>query len=331
MSDRLYNKDLKLAYINNYFGEEDTKTTILHLFLKSSEMEKQYNKDVYAFNDKEISSLLQYLKRDNVMSLRKDVSMFKNYVNWSIVNGQRGEYENGENRFEIFQKTEDMTEYVSKRKVKNKYLTKEELNDLIDYLANPVDQAIVLALYEFIGGEQLHELRNLTIADVERAEKNNNTLELVDVDGKIRYTKVSIKLIELFKEAYRQKEYLYNNGFSQRIESKTLAETNYIIRLVKNVRTKNEPVGYGSLINKINTIKKMTGYDFITANSLRDTRIIHEIAEVAKEKGLDKADDEVYRIALKNLQKQYDVEFGKTQDYTFRRKYEQVVKLKNFT
>ncbi len=331
--DRLYNKELKLAYINNYFGEEQTKTTILHLFLKSSDIEKQYNKDVYAFNDKEITSLLQYMKRDNIMSLSKDVSMFKDYVNWCIVNGQRSEYENGENRFVIFQATEDLSNYVSKRKVKNKYLTKEELNDLIDYLANPVDQAIIIALYEFIAGEKLHELRNLTITDVENAKNNNNIIAVKDINGKQRNIQLSHRTIAIFEEAFAQKEYALNNGFSLGIGEQQLADTSYIIRFAqknKNKISDDEPVQYGSLMNKLTTVKKYTGYEFITANSLRDTRIIHEIVEVVKEMGLEKANDEVFRTAFNNIYKQYDIQFSETQKYSFRRKYEQVITLKKF-
>lgn len=328
--DRLYNKNLKLAYIKNYDGTEQSKETIFYLLVKSANIEKQYDKDIYGFNYDEIESLLHYLKRDNVMSLHKDVSILKDYVYWCIKEGQRGIYENGENRFAVFQSTEDLNKYISKRKLKHKYLTKQELDDVIDYLVNPVDRAIVLSLYEFIGGEKLHELRVLKIEDVEKAKQNDNIIELRGIDGSVRHSKVSDKLIHILEEANEKKEYILGNGFSDHIEEHPLADTEYIIRLLKRKKSMNEPISYGSFINKINTIKKYTGYDFITASSLKDVRIIHEIADISRENPSAEK-DEIYRAALKNISEQYDVNLGESQSYNIRRKYEQLVRLKDFT
>lgn len=327
--DKLYNKDLKMAYIDNYFGEENTKKTILFLFAKTGDVEKQYDKDVYAFNDKEIASLLLFLKRDNVDSLNRDLSILKDYVNWCTVNGKRGVYENGENRIAIFQTTEDMSKYVSIRKVKNKYLTKKEFNYLVDYLENPIDKILIQSIYEFIGGEKLHEFRNLKIEDVENAKLNNNRIKLVDLDGSKRYSTISDKLIKLLEEANEQKEYVSGNGeLINRVI--LLTESPYIFRMINRETAIDEMAGYGGIINKLNRIKKMTGYDLITVNSIRETRVIHEVVDVMEQLKEDKMTDSIYKKALSNLEALYDVEFSITQIYSIKRKCEQVIKLKEF-
>lgn len=327
MTDRLYNKNLKLAYINNYFGEEDTKNTILFEFLKSANVEKQIDKDLYAFNDIEISNLLLYLKRDNIMSLNKSVSIYKDYVNWCIVNGQRGIYENGENRVEIFQKTENLAKYVSNRKVKNKFLTKTELNDLVDYLINPIDQAFIMCLYEFIGGEKLHELRSLKISDI---DEKNRKVKLTDVNGNIRISNISIKLIELLKETDATERYIDNNGMAKSIKGKPFNESEYIFKAIIRKDNNGEMRSYAGMLNKLNAIKKFTGYDLITTNSLKETRIIHEIVDVITEMELDTPNDEVYRIVVENIKDYYNVELSPMQVYSIKQKCEQVIKLKDF-
>lgn len=326
MENNLYNKDLKLAFINNYIGEEGTKNTILFEFLKTAKVEKQYDKDLFAFHDREIEDLLYSLARDNIMSLHKSVSIYKNYINWCIVNGQRGIYENGENRMEIFQKTEELTKYISNRKVENRFLTKDELNDLIDYLVNPIDQALMLSLYEFIGGEGLHEIRMLKLTDVNMAEK---TVRLEDSDGNIREQNISNKLIELLKDANNQKRYIGNNGVTDRIKGTTLNQTEYIFR-VMNKGQSEDAVSYRGLISKIQNIKNFTGYDFITVNSLKESRIIHEIADVMSQLELDKPDEDTYKIATDNIYDIYGIELTYMQMYSIKQKYEHVISLKDF-
>ena len=327
MSERLYNKNLKLAYINNYFGEENTKNTILYEFLKTADMENQYKKDLYAFNDIEISNLLFFLKRDNIMSINKSVSIYKDYINWCIANGQRGIYENGENRVEIFQKTENLTKYVSNRRVKNKFLLKEELYDLIDYLINPVDQAFILCLYEFISGEQLHELRSLKISDI---DEKNNKVKLTDVYGNIRIQSISTKLIELLKETDATPRYIDNNGMAKTAKGKPFNESEYIFKAIIRKNNTGQMISYPGLLNKLRNIKRFTGYDLITTNSLRETRIIHEIVDVMKEMDLDIPNDDVYKKAVNNIKHYYNTELSNMQMYSIKQKFEQVIKLKDF-
>lgn len=333
MSNRLFNKELKMAYIENFFGEENTKNTLLYEFLKSSEIEKQYNKDLYAFNDEEISNLLLFLKRDNMSSLNKSVSVYKDYINWCILNGKRREYENGENRVAVFQKTEDISKYISNRKVRNKYLTKEELRDLVNYLNNPIDQAFVMCLYEFIAGERLHELRNLTIKDVEEAERNGNIIKLIDLDGKERFSTVSHQLIDLLKDVNKQEEYYKNNGMPMDNNIKPtqrLAMSDYIFRMGYRKSTIGKIASYPALNGKMQNIREYTGYNFITPSSLRETRIMHEISDVIATLKLNEVNDTVYDIAVNNINSLYNIQLSYIQTYNIKQKYEQAIKLKDF-
>lgn len=330
MTNRLYNEELKLAYINSFDGEESTKAAMMYEFYKSAKVEEQYDKDLYALFDDEIDDLLSSLGSDNVSSIRKTVSIYKDYVNWCIREGQRGKYENGENRIEIFQATRNMSKYVSNKRVRNKFLTKEELDDLVGYLVNPVDQAFILAIYEFIAGEQLYELRSLKMSDV---DIKNKTVKITDINGNVRVQNISSKLIGLFQDASETDVYIAKNGevdLSDRRNIRKLSDSDYIIRSLARKTNKGEMTPYGSLTQKMVRIKKYTGYDFITVNSLQDTRVIHEIMDITKKLGLEKPNDEVYRIAVNNIYDQYKVQLSNMQIFHIKQNCEQVIKLKDF-
>jgi len=328
MSDRLYNKELKTEYIDSFFGADSTKDIMMYEFINSANLEYQYNKDLYAFNDVEISSLLYFLKKSNMSSLNKSVSIYKDYIRWCIVNGKRGMYENGENRFEVFQATEDMKKYISNRKIRSKFLTKEELEDLTKFLINPIDQAFIMCLYEFINGAELHELRALTKEDVRRA-KTNNRLELTDLDSNKRIITISHRLLDLLEDVILQEEYVFNNGEGD-LKVRKLVESPYVFRLLYRKDTINQMASYTALNGKMKSIRKYTGYNFITPNSLKETRIIHEIIDVTKDLGLSESNRKAYNMAFDNINKLYDVELSYNQKHSIKQKYRQAIQLKDF-
>lgn len=327
----LYNEKLKLAYIDDYQGEDSTKKTIYYEFLNSAKVERDYNKDLYAFNDVELADLLKTLAFDNESSLQKSLSHYKDYVNWCIVNGQRKEYEKGTNYVEVFQKVEDLSKYVSNKKINNKYLTKEEFQDLIDLIENETDKALIYALYELINGKELYELRSIKIENV---NKENKTIELTDKDGKTRISQISDRFIKLLEDANKQKEYTTNNGNpspnAPRKQLKLL-ETGYVFRgLDKGSLNRTGMMGYLLMSQTIVRIKNFTGYNFLSASSLRDTRYIHEITDIILEKQLYEPNDEVYDEFVRRMYEKFQIKISIAQLYNIKSKYKNATRIKNF-
>ena len=62
MNNRLYNKDVKLEYLET-IKEEGTRIPILYEFINSAKMEEELRKDIYAFNDLEIAKFLKISRR----------------------------------------------------------------------------------------------------------------------------------------------------------------------------------------------------------------------------------------------------------------------------
>lgn len=333
MKDRLYNKDVKMEYVDTQILDSGTKTTILYEFLKIAEAEKDLKKDVYAFNDIEISNLLKTMRRSNVISVRKTLSILNDYVKWCIVNGKRAMFENNINYVDLFIKTEtDLNKYVSNRQLYNKILNKEEFEDLLSVPINPSDQAILLCLYEFIGGEELYELRSLEMKNINR---ETNTVELIDKDGNIRISKISNRLINLLDDVNSPElnTYIQNNGEPDargRVVEKALVESNYVFKPTKKGNNDFEMMPYQSVLNRIKMIKQFVDYKHITSNSIRETRIVHEVLDLTAKRGLYEPTDNIYIEVANNLEKDYKIELSRMQIYSIKQKVKQIISIKDF-
>jgi len=331
MKNKLFNPDVKLEYLENQTVNESTKRTMIFEFINSAKIEKQLSKDVYAFNDLEIDELLNSLRSSNVISLRKTLSILNSYVKWCIENGKRGKYENNINNIDAFVKTEgNLNKYVSNKQLSSKILAKDELSDLIHILVNPVDQAIIQCMYEFIGGEKLHELRSLKYENI---NFNKKTIILTDIDGTARKQNISNKLINILNDVKEAKMYIYNNGIMDdrgNVSEREFALSNYLIRPNKTKGNDYQIISYNSILGRLRKIRQFTGYYHITSNSLKETRIIHEISDVVKERNLFEPDNLVYEEVRSRILKEYGVKISPMQEYTIKQKYNQIINIKDF-
>lgn len=329
MRDRLYNSNLKMEFIDSQELDDSTKKTIAYEFLKVKATEEKLDKDVYAFNDVEFANALRTMRSSSVLSIRKTLSIFNSYVKWCIVNGKRGKYENNINYVDIFIRTEsDFSKFVSNRQLSSKILTKEELDDLINALVNPSDQVVIQSMYEFIGGQKLYELRSLTIDSV---DDEACTVDLIDMDGSIRTQEISRKLVELMKDSHEVKEYIFKNGEMDKngnISSREFIDSRLILKLTRYLDS--EFMTYSAMFGKIRRIREYTGYSHITITSLRETRVIHEIIDVAENMKKIIADKEVFEEAFNRIYKQYGVKLSHMQRYSIREKYNQLIDIKEF-
>lgn len=331
MNNRLYNKDVKMEFLETQILDEGTRTAISYDFYKTAKMESELNKDLYAFNDVEIDSLLKSMRRSNVISIRKSLSVFNKYVKWCISNGKRGEFENNINYMDIFIRTEtDLNKYVSNKQLAGKILNKDEFNDLINALVNPIDQSLILSLYEFIGGAELYEIRSMEMSNI---NKETNEIELFNADGEIRTQKISSKLIHLLEEANELKTYLINNGEPDKREyviEKKFVESKYIFKPLLRGNNSFKIMSYHALLRRISQIGKFTGYNHITANSILETRIIHEILDETDKRELYQPNDAVYDDVVSRLNSEFNINITHMKIYSIKQKVTQLLDIKEF-
>lgn len=327
----LYNADMKIQFIEEKYPEKAaTKLTILNNFRKAGIIEKQLDKDLCIFSIKDIFELAGSLAYASENTIRGALSFFVNYTDWCIENGQRGTNENGVNDFNIFVSTQELSQFVSRLKVEHRYITKDEVIHIVDNLENFIDKAIVLGLYEGIGGEKLHELISLKRNIIEDENfNNNNIIELVNLNGEMRTKTISNKLKYILKYASLQKTYLIGNGYTKRkIAEVYLVDSEYIIRTTNSTNNRNfgNMVGYPTMTQRMQRIKAYTGYDFITAKSIEDSGAINRVLELTKERGLEEPNDEIFST----LRQSDEFNYSDMQIHSLKQKFHLATDVKDF-
>lgn len=334
-SKTLYNYEIKNEFLNSHYNDANTRISAYYEFRSIAGKERELNKDVFAFNNNELRSLVQTIDRTSVSALSKTLSILNTYVNWAMLNGKRGAYENGINFVQSFSLAQvDLKEFVSNRKLYLSILDKNEMEDFLNILVNPMDRAIILCFYNFVGGKEMYEIRSLTTDSIDI--ENNTLLLRTDEENpdKVRVQPVSKRLIDELVLASKTHKYYRDDGEDWEIGKDSfpyleLIENEYIFRPIK--RRESYSSGMFTLsgfTNKIKNIKKEADLKYITPTSIRDTRIIHEISDETKKRGLNFPNKDVYEKVKDMLEKDYNYILSHMQFYSIRQKTQQVLEIK---
>lgn len=331
----LYNSQIKDEFLKAQYDDLDTRRSVYYEFKSIAKKERELNKDVFAFNNSELRSLVQTIDRTSVSALSKTLSILNTYVNWAILNGKRGKYENGINfvqGFTLAQK--DLRKYVSNRKMYLSILDKVELENFLNLLVNPMDRALILCFYNFVGGDKMYEVRSLTASAI---NVENNTLILQtdeDDPSKTRVQPVSQRLINELIMASKVDKYYRDDGEDWEIGKSSvpyleLIDNDYIFRPIKRREDYSEGMfSLSGFTNKIKNIKEEADLEYVTPTSLRDTRIIHEISDETKSRGLSYPDRDVYNTVRNRLKEKHNHNLSPMQFYSIRQKAQQILEIK---
>jgi hypothetical protein len=289
--DEIYNYEWKNEFLYSTYDNEKTRDGIIYDFKKSARLEKLLDKDLSFFNTNEIDDLAKSLNPSTENSLRRMLTYFQNYTDWCMDRGLRGEYENGINDYRNFIGTQDLGVYVSNIKFVNQFITKQQLGEIRRILINPMDAAIIQALWEGISGEGLHEIRSIDI----NVNLKGNKLKVFDKDGSSRDVIISNELAKLLHEADNEHEYILENGQGKRGQKRVLEDSNFVFKTMKNKNScENEMLDYKLLVNKMTALKRYTGYHFITPKSIVSSGAMYKVEKWAKDAGLSEPTIEIF-------------------------------------
>ncbi|MGJ0846561.1 hypothetical protein ACR77J_07725 [Tissierella praeacuta] len=322
---KLYNPDLKIKFLeSNYPSNENTKRSILFMFRKSAASERVFGKDLCVLNQEEILDLARRLDYKTLGTMESAFSYFASYTDWCIANGLRGSYDSQINDIALFAATQDLSKFLPRIKVKNRYLIKSEVYDLVDNLVNHQDKAYILGIYEGIGGEEMHELRSLKLEDI---DLNTNLAILTNLDGSRRIKKISDKLKNIFIYANSQEEYLQSNGQSLTVKrGRRLSESPYILKTMYREASEGMMMGYGTFSQKMVKIRTYIDYKFISIVSIADSGAINRVIELMNEQGLSEPTREIFDIV--GSKSEYNL--PRNSLYKLIDKYKIATKLKDF-
>jgi len=266
----MYNEDLKREFISTY--SEDTHKFYERVFYNSAPLEKELGKDVYEFSTEEVEKVLYDLRPPTIASSRANASILRTYFNWAIRRGMTMVNALDDCRgYEWFKKF-----VVTGIKL---YVSASELMEIEDYCINAQDAVIYRLLFEGVYGKGCSELINLTRSDV---DFDNKILTLRDGDS-VRKLNVSLRCIELIKDALNEEVYMKKNGESDVKDNQreyfVLSESDYVIRPIKS-RNVSQNINNMIVTRRVKLINELFGYPKLTPKNIQRSGMIHMFKEM---------------------------------------------------
>lgn len=324
--DIIFKRDNELK--QEYLSTKPTVTAKANTFVLrlADEYENLINKSIYNMNYSELyEMLLVRFKNSSVRTIIKNVSILKKYIDFCL---DKKVVEHGENRLSVFTR-EEAKRIVHKQAMLNKYISREKLREYQNILYNEQDQLLIELPFIGVRGRTvengtLEEIINLTMPI--KKDEENNTLTLVQNNGKSRRLDVKTSTMALIRNTYEQEVYVENN--SQETNNVRLSfqprkiqinkVENYVLRVPgKNKYEKFTP----NLLNsRMKRIQKYLDNPYLSFTSLYQSGMIQLAVDKYKENGVVTKEDyieicirfnygsgnpEKYWFEVKDLFKQY--------------------------
>lgn len=250
--DILFNQEVKERYLNTL--PDNTRKVVHRIFKRSYGIEKQYNFDLYEFNLPELSNLLYHLGSSTFASVQANRSNISAYIDWAIREGYRSNSINPLHGVP--------TDWLRKFVIRSEtYLSKSEIDKILEQCVNYQDAIIISLLFEGAGGKEVAELRNLRKEDV---NFENGEVKLRDADGSERVITVSDSCLKLIQGAINETTYQKRNGEMDRTgrnlrEDIELHETGYVIKPANTKNVYLEQVNPHLIYGRLSTIAEVLG------------------------------------------------------------------------
>lgn len=187
----------------------------------------------------------------------------------------------------------DKREWVSKcvASFRQPVYKREQILDMCKELDNYPDRAVLLALFEGIGGEGYSELLNLRSKDL--TEKDGRYYAtLYDKHGNSRTLEISEKLDEYLRKTDDETVYRNKNGKSESIRSSEslLVPSPFIFK--KAARGKQEgALDLFFVQRKFTMFKELFETSFITPKRIINSGMLHHVNEIHQKQGFMTYDD----------------------------------------
>ena len=180
----MYNEVVKQDFIKDYMRSRVVmQTTLTGLFNKVEKFETEKKKDCCEFNLNEILDMLSQFNARSVSVLENSVTYLRAYGNYMVYHQHTKE-----NNYNPI--TKDMlANCIDPEIIKQKFLSKAEIDELVEQLFNYSDKALILGLFNGISGKNMEDLVSLRE-------------DMLSDDGKflILNSGKSIEIDESFKE-----------------------------------------------------------------------------------------------------------------------------------
>lgn len=299
----LYNEKLKLTFIQENY-KKVTHNNVKRLLSNAYEMETALQKDLSNFNFKQAEEFLKSLNRKSVQSLYSTLSYVRKYVDYAI---EKGYVPTRINYFKLFRGTKMLNNYINivaenlvdnkANEIFGKYITRDELHNIINFCINPQDGALFGLLFEGVMGIEYEEIRNLKKKDC-----NIDSGEIIltrEREKEIITRKIQVKDIEvlnILEDAIDQRIYLKNNGLNDHLRTPKfeLAITPYVFRV--SGRGDYNKIKSTNICNRLKKMADAYGNPFLNPMNLWISGQIDYAKELKKKLQIIDLDKNYYEI-----------------------------------
>ena len=307
---QLYNEELKERFLKNY--PEATRSTYRNIFKKITPKEKELEKDVYQFNLEELDDLLYSFGTTSAQYISTVLAVMSKYIDFCLQEGYVGNPTKINYAKLVNPKLENLKKYEHGLDKKYRYITKDDLHNIINMCTNAQDAVIFALLFEGVMGENLEELINLRIDD---CNFTNNILTLRRNDGSIRQIEVENDTMQLIYKAANQTEYYRVPDTISGVFA--LQRTPYVLRPIISERVKDGKVSHQIIRIRIKKITELYGNPYLNPKNIFRSGMIHHIKKYMEKHGIISFGDLEYQDMVRIL-KRFGIEPSPQSIYLYR-------------
>lgn len=258
--------EYKVHFLSTYVANNYSLSTIkqyLTLFNKSKDLESYYKKDVYDFSETEMKSFLKLLRAKTYNAITSKYSLLKNYIEIAKTDKKgRLTIPTG-----MLLKAGDLRETIFTYAQDNRYCTRKQIEEGVSKLANPIDKAIFLLLFEGFMGKGYEELTNLR---VDAIDLKNRTIK--KEDGRI--VKISRFTAQVLEDAIYQTHYYRDNST---VKTPLDLTSPYLIKTKLTNASNGEPLKYTGLTRRLDVLKNKMEMPLITAKTIYRSGLVEKV------------------------------------------------------
>lgn len=252
-----YNPEIKLHFINSVDVEEITKFSYVRVLKKVSKIEKEFDKDVFNFTNKEYDNLLFALNAFSSDTIYAYNFCIKRYFEFCQINN----YTNKMPLYIYSLTKEDLEKYINKLISNKMYVrSREEFEILLEDVYNIMDVCMFLLFFYGLKGEEMLEVRHLKKEDIDFENSGINVFR----NYKMHFIEMPDEVMKIIKKTISAKEYISirNDG---NIWFRKLYDSEYLIRTIRNSKMTTKPM----LTSRISNIKnKVWNNKYLTAGRI---------------------------------------------------------------
>lgn len=261
---KMYEPETKERFLSTY-DNEDTKNTIRYmLFYNSESAETQLRKDLYDFNQEEISKVIKKANPHNLTTAKTIGRFISQYMHWAINPPQLLR----KNNINPMKAVDDIFYKPLVNRTKKIHYSLNEFIELLEDLPNAQDQALLSLLWE---GLSFDEIKEIHYNDI---RWNSNEIVLRERDGEIfKLNDIFMRFITNAYKATTYTTYTDDGEYKERelLQSDYLMKNAYSRRVAKSKAPVNNSIFYSRLTN----VKNQFSLEYLTPNSLRQSGQIY--------------------------------------------------------